>query len=152
MESSFLIESSCRGREKGADEVNQSEMQETLRRSTSWEINTTSISHLRAAVPKSGDIKFVIESVSLLMQTRNNLMFGPETNRTPYPTITSLNTVPTVPKEIRHANTRLVEEAEPSQSQASGSRRGSSPARSWVEAAVKGTPCPFTPDLTSAAS
>lgn len=52
--------------------------------------------------------------------------------------------MPPVPRQaspaISHANTRLPEEEEPAPSSRS-SRRGSSPSRSLVDAAVKGTPC-----------
>ncbi|ORX40830.1 nuclear protein DGCR14 [Kockovaella imperatae] len=76
----------------------------------------------------------------------NNLMFLPDANSKPYPPArpkasTSTSRLP--PKEIKHSNTRLPDgddEVRPAGSRASRSDRGSSPARSWVDAAVKGTP------------
>ncbi|RSH87023.1 hypothetical protein EHS25_003511 [Saitozyma podzolica] len=74
-------------------------------------------------------------------KTRNNFYFSADANTNPYPTRNT--TLPSVsrqaPPAISHANTRLPEEEEPAPSSRS-SRRGSSPSRSLVDAAVKGTP------------
>jgi protein DGCR14 len=79
----------------------------------------------------------------------NNLMFPADANVKPYPktrssAIQAAEAARQAPKEINHANTRLPDEEDvgPLSSRVV-SRRGSSPARSWVDAAVKGTPCEY---------
>ncbi|WRT70805.1 uncharacterized protein IL334_007804 [Kwoniella shivajii] len=82
-------------------------------------------------------------------KTRNNLMFPADSNSAPYPKPRSENTEPVAnPPSISHANTRLPEEEEVRPGRGAGSsRRGSSPARSWVDAAVKGTPYHREPSM-----
>ncbi|WOO81911.1 Splicing factor ESS-2 [Vanrija pseudolonga] len=76
-------------------------------------------------------------------KTMNPLMFPPDAYDKPYPKPKAPGpslTTRGAPPSISHTNTRMPEDqdAEPSGSRA-GSRRGSSPARSWVDAAVRGT-------------
>ncbi|EIW65447.1 hypothetical protein TREMEDRAFT_13319, partial [Tremella mesenterica DSM 1558] len=86
-------------------------------------------------------------------KTRNNFYFPADANTAPYPT--SRNVVKTsegarqAPPSISHANTRLQDEEEvrPAHTFREGSKRSSSPARSWIDAAVKGTPCGNVPDM-----
>ncbi|WVF67752.1 hypothetical protein IAT40_002511 [Kwoniella sp. CBS 6097] len=79
-------------------------------------------------------------------KTRNNLMFPADSNSAPYPKprpATENTQAIANPPSISHANTRLPDDDEvgpASGSRAGSSRRGSSPARSWVDAAVRGTP------------
>jgi protein DGCR14 len=78
----------------------------------------------------------------------NNLMFTPDANSKPFEKAPESKVASRqAPKAINHSNTRLPDEtsARPSEagSTAGSSRRGSSPARSWVAAAVAGTPCEF---------
>ncbi|OCF78947.1 hypothetical protein I204_00891 [Kwoniella mangroviensis CBS 8886] len=82
-------------------------------------------------------------------KTRNNLMFPADSNSDPYPKPRPTNAQPIAnPPTITHANTRLPDEEEARPSRGEGSsRRGSSPARSWVDAAVKGTPYHREPSM-----
>lgn len=85
----------------------------------------------------------------LTCQARNNLYFPADADTNPYPT---LNTAPkpigrSAAPAISHAATRLPDDDEvrPSglnlgRATSSSSRRGSSPARSMVDAAIRGTP------------
>lgn len=73
-------------------------------------------------------------------------MFPADSNSAPYPTARTVDNVKALaaPPMIAHANTRLPDEEDSGPSGGSrSSRRGSSPARSWVDAAVRGTPCMF---------
>ena len=77
-------------------------------------------------------------------------MFPADADSNPYPKSRNAAALPMdagrqAPPAISHANTRLPDEEEVGLAGGtrSGSRRGSSPARSWVDAAVKGTPCEF---------
>ncbi|WVW80562.1 hypothetical protein I302_102548 [Kwoniella bestiolae CBS 10118] len=82
-------------------------------------------------------------------KTRNNLMFPADSNSNPYPKPrpTNAQTIAN-PPTISHANTRLPDEEEVRPNRGEGSsRRGSSPARSWVDAAVKGTPYHREPSM-----
>jgi protein DGCR14 len=79
-----------------------------------------------------------------MYQARNNLYFSADADTSPYP---SLNAAPkpigrSAPPTISHAATRLPDEDEvrPARAGTASSRRGSSPARSMVDAAIKGTP------------
>lgn len=71
-------------------------------------------------------------------------MFPADANEDPYPKPRQApkDIGRSAPPTISHAATRLMDEDEvrPARTSASSSRRGSSPARSWVDAAVKGTP------------
>ncbi|WWC65319.1 uncharacterized protein I303_107937 [Kwoniella dejecticola CBS 10117] len=93
-------------------------------------------------------------------KARNNLMFPADSDSDPYPKLRPKADAQTQtqaqsqaianPPAISHANTRLPDEEEvrPSRGEGSaGSRRGSSPARSWVDAAVKGTPYHREPSM-----
>ncbi|WWC92434.1 uncharacterized protein L201_007392 [Kwoniella dendrophila CBS 6074] len=82
-------------------------------------------------------------------KTRNNLMFPADSNSNPYPIPRPASTQQVaIPPSISHANTRLPDEEEIRPSRGEGSsRRGSSPARSWVDAAVKGTPYHREPSM-----
>ncbi|WVR08711.1 hypothetical protein IAU60_005769 [Kwoniella sp. DSM 27419] len=75
-------------------------------------------------------------------KTRNNLMFPADANMDPYPKPKAEPIkIMANPPSISHASTRLPDETdEAGPSRAGSSRRGSSPARSWVDAAVNGTP------------
>lgn len=78
------------------------------------------------------------------VQTRNNFYFPADANSDPYPK-TRNTVVPDekkrqAPAAISHANTRLPDDEDVAPGPSRSSRRGSSPARSWVDAAVKGTP------------
>ncbi|KAL7422970.1 hypothetical protein Q5752_002268 [Cryptotrichosporon argae] len=74
----------------------------------------------------------------------NNLMFPPDAYTKPYPSrsrpAANLEHSRQAPPAISHANTRMPDEDGESVSSSRSSRRGSSPARSWVDAAVRGTP------------
>ncbi|OCF35879.1 hypothetical protein I317_07267 [Kwoniella heveanensis CBS 569] len=86
-------------------------------------------------------------------KTRNNLMFPADSNTAPYPKpkpSTENASVIANPPSISHANTRLPDDEDvgpASASRAGSSRRGSSPARSWVDAAVRGTPYHREPSM-----
>jgi len=76
----------------------------------------------------------------------NNFMFPADANTKPYPPAGGRPVAETSragPKAINHASTRLPEEEEVVGSTAGSSRRGTSPSRSFVDAAVRGTPCEF---------
>ncbi|ORY31313.1 nuclear protein DGCR14 [Naematelia encephala] len=75
-------------------------------------------------------------------KTMNNLMFPADANTKSYPDHRKSVSVATrqAAREIKHSNTRLPDEDESEPLYSKESRRGSSPARSWVDAAVKGTP------------
>ncbi|KAJ9104347.1 hypothetical protein QFC19_003989 [Naganishia cerealis] len=75
-------------------------------------------------------------------KTRNALMFGPDANVNPVlpgprPALTAAQ-MRADPPEIRHANTRLEDEDEGDDQDASSSRRATSPSRSRVGAAIAG--------------
>jgi protein DGCR14 len=81
-------------------------------------------------------------------------MFPADADTNPYPKSRNIAAIPAdaarqAPPAITHANTRLPDEEEvgPASGTKSGSRLGSSPARSWVDAAVKGTPCKARPHM-----
>ncbi|WVQ95318.1 hypothetical protein IAU59_002413 [Kwoniella sp. CBS 9459] len=88
-------------------------------------------------------------------KTRNNLMFPADANTAPYPKLKPVSDTTNTqaianPPSISHANTRLPDDDEAgpaSASKAGSSRRGSSPARSWVDAAVRGTPYHREPSM-----
>lgn len=90
-------------------------------------------------------------------------MFLPDANTDPYPDPSSSTSIPTgisgQRPSVKHANTRLHED-DPTwaagtsstsrekmlkrKNSSSGSVRGSSPSRSLIDAAVRGTPCKFS--------
>ncbi|WWD20824.1 hypothetical protein CI109_105301 [Kwoniella shandongensis] len=78
-------------------------------------------------------------------KARNNLMFPADSNTDPYPKPRETMNTAVMPPTINHSNTRLPEEEPEPTGSRQGSRRGSSPARSWVDAAVRGTP--YLPSL-----
>ncbi|WWC72685.1 uncharacterized protein I206_106649 [Kwoniella pini CBS 10737] len=82
-------------------------------------------------------------------KARNNLMFPADSNSDPYPKPRPADTQVVInPPSISHSNTRLPDEEDIRPNRGEGSsRRGSSPARSWVDAAVKGTPYHREPSL-----
>jgi len=78
-------------------------------------------------------------------QTRNNFFFPADANTAPYPTGAAPKPIGrSAPPTISHAATRLPDEDEVRplglRAGTTSSRRGSSPARSLIDAAVKGTP------------
>ncbi|KAK8850649.1 hypothetical protein IAR55_004568 [Kwoniella newhampshirensis] len=81
--------------------------------------------------------------------TRNNLMFPADSNTNPYPKPREAANTAVMPPIINHSNTRLPEEEHEPSGSRQGSRRGSSPARSWVDAAVRGTPYPQMPTINN---
>jgi protein DGCR14 len=84
----------------------------------------------------------------------NSLMFLPDANENPYPKPKPPPAAkpPANPPTIAYRNTRLAEEEDEPSGRAGSTRRGSSPARSWIDAAVRGTECKFSysgpPDLS----
>ncbi|ADV25421.1 Conserved hypothetical protein [Cryptococcus gattii WM276] len=92
-------------------------------------------------------------------KARNNLMFLPDANTNPYPDPSSSTSIPTSTStststslgprpSVKHANTRLHEDDPTWDAGTSGEKlkrrsssvRGSSPSRSLIDAAVRGTP------------
>ncbi|KAK4688752.1 protein DGCR14, partial [Tremellales sp. Uapishka_1] len=82
-------------------------------------------------------------------KARNNFFYPADAHVLPYAAVVakstdsklSMDKARQAPPAISHSNTRLPDDEDvPSASKAGSSRRGSSPARSWVDAAVKGTP------------
>lgn len=96
-------------------------------------------------------------------KARNNLMFLPDANTNPYPDASSLSaSAPSIPisnarPSVKHSNTRLHEDDPTWTAGVTGengrgkskSVRGSSPSRSLIDAAVRGTPYRDTDQLPS---
>ncbi len=79
-----------------------------------------------------------------LPKARNALYFGPDADVSPLLPVGNTSTIETrqAPREINHANTRMPDEEEDEGgTRAGNSRRGTSPSRSAVGAAISGTPC-----------
>jgi protein DGCR14 len=82
-------------------------------------------------------------------QARNSLYFGPDADVSPLVPVSiappsNANELRQAPREIKHANTRLPDEEEEedvARRRVGSSRRGTSPSRSAVGAAISGTPC-----------
>lgn len=79
-------------------------------------------------------------------KARNNFMFSPDADITPYDPSTSAwrdSKLQPDPKFIKHGNTRMPEHESSSSNGGRGASEPPSPTRSRIDAAIAGTPCTF---------